>query len=186
MTANVEVIIGAREEALKVPNAALRFRPAGAADETRGGAPAGGPEAARQRTEESVRRLTERLQLTEAQQDGVREVFMEIGQAVRALREQGAPQEQISETVQRLRAGSVQRITALLDDEQRTQYRLLQAERSTGAPQRGRVWTLGADGRPQPVEVVFGISDGSATEIVRGTLQAGERVIVGADAADAR
>jgi HlyD family secretion protein len=44
----------------------------------------------------------------------------------------------------------------------------------------GRVWILGSGGKPQPVEVVSGITDGSFTEIVRGDLEPGQEVILGA------
>lgn len=44
----------------------------------------------------------------------------------------------------------------------------------------GRVWVLGPDGRPSPVDVITGISDGSFTEIIGGDLEPGRQVIVGA------
>jgi HlyD family secretion protein len=50
--------------------------------------------------------------------------------------------------------------------------------RGAAAPQT--VWTLGADGKPQPVEVQLGISDGTWTEVRSGDLQEGQAVIIGA------
>jgi HlyD family secretion protein len=50
-------------------------------------------------------------------------------------------------------------------------------------PGSGVVWVLGADGRPAPVEVTLGITDGAATEIVDGGLDAGRAVLVGVDTA---
>jgi HlyD family secretion protein len=44
---------------------------------------------------------------------------------------------------------------------------------------QGRVWVLGDDGKPTPVNIMIGITDGSFTEIVRGDLQVGQQVIVG-------
>jgi HlyD family secretion protein len=41
------------------------------------------------------------------------------------------------------------------------------------------VWVLGADARPRPVQVALGRSNGSATEIIDGSLRAGQEVIVG-------
>ncbi len=41
------------------------------------------------------------------------------------------------------------------------------------------VWTLGADGKPQPVDVQLGISDGTRTEVRSGNLHEGEPVILG-------
>ena len=48
-----------------------------------------------------------------------------------------------------------------------------------GGDKAHRVWVLGDDGRPKPVLVRLGISDGSFTEVVAGNLREGQRVIVG-------
>lgn len=42
-----------------------------------------------------------------------------------------------------------------------------------------RVWVLGQDGKPAPVRVRTGISDGSYTEITSGQLKEGQQVITG-------
>jgi len=41
------------------------------------------------------------------------------------------------------------------------------------------VWVLGQDGKPQARRVTVGLSDGSATEIVSGSLQEGDVIIIG-------
>jgi HlyD family secretion protein len=43
----------------------------------------------------------------------------------------------------------------------------------------GRVWVLDAQGKPAPVAVTLGITDGSSTEVVAGHLKEGTPVIVG-------
>ena len=43
----------------------------------------------------------------------------------------------------------------------------------------GRVYVLDAEGKPRPVSVVLGISDGSFTEVVRGDLKEGQEVVAG-------
>ncbi|PYN38880.1 MAG: hypothetical protein DME01_00005, partial [Candidatus Rokuibacteriota bacterium] len=43
----------------------------------------------------------------------------------------------------------------------------------------GRVWALGPDGELRSVELTLGITDGSATEVLRGDLKEGEEVVVG-------
>ncbi|MBI3625041.1 MAG: efflux RND transporter periplasmic adaptor subunit [Candidatus Rokubacteria bacterium] len=45
---------------------------------------------------------------------------------------------------------------------------------------QGRVWILGPDGKPKPLSVQLGISDGSFTEILDAALAEGQEVIVGA------
>ncbi|MGH7262632.1 MAG: efflux RND transporter periplasmic adaptor subunit [Candidatus Rokuibacteriota bacterium] len=51
------------------------------------------------------------------------------------------------------------------------------------APARGgltaRVWVLGPDGKPKPLAVQLGISDGSFTEVLDGALTEGQEIIVG-------
>jgi HlyD family secretion protein len=45
------------------------------------------------------------------------------------------------------------------------------------------LWVLAPGGRPQPVRVEVGITDGRMTEVAAGTLAAGDRVVTGQDAA---
>jgi HlyD family secretion protein len=42
------------------------------------------------------------------------------------------------------------------------------------------VWVLGDSGKPRPVAVQVGISDGTFVELVKGSLNEGEELIVGA------
>jgi HlyD family secretion protein len=44
----------------------------------------------------------------------------------------------------------------------------------------GRIWLL-RNGRPEPIEVVTGLDDGSFTEIVSGNVQPGDPVVTGED-----
>ena len=46
-------------------------------------------------------------------------------------------------------------------------------------PTAGRLWALGADGRPAPVSARTGLSDGAYTEIVEGPLKEGDEVVLG-------
>jgi len=112
MTASVSIIVARREEALKLPNSALRFTPP--------------------KIERAESRPT-------ASASG--------GEPVRS----SAPT-----------AGA----TASLDGQ--------------GMPSK-TVWRLGADGDPEAVPVQIGISDGNATELLRGDLKEGDEVIVGVD-----
>ncbi|PYN08682.1 MAG: hypothetical protein DME02_06570, partial [Candidatus Rokuibacteriota bacterium] len=49
----------------------------------------------------------------------------------------------------------------------------------TAAGTPGRVWILDAEGKPKAVAITLGISDGSATEVLRGDLKEGQEVITG-------
>jgi HlyD family secretion protein len=104
MTANVRIVVDHKPSALKIPNAALRFRPPGSAS----------PEA----------RLASRPQSPHA----------------------GGPREK-------------------------------------GA---SKVWILGADGKPAPVPLAIGITDGTFTEVLDGDLKEGQELIVGGSDRPAR
>ena len=47
-----------------------------------------------------------------------------------------------------------------------------------GTARAGRVWIVGADGKPQAVTLQLGITDGTQTEVLRGDLKEGQEVIV--------
>jgi HlyD family secretion protein len=55
---------------------------------------------------------------------------------------------------------------------------------SKGGASSGKVWVLGADGKPAPVEVKTGINDGNQTEVLEGDLKEGQEVIVGTVSSD--
>ncbi len=194
MTANIEIVIGARQNILKVASAALRFHPPGAEAARQsgdgggmgggGGGGGGGPEAARERAAALIKRLTETLALSADQHTGVGEIFKETGRAIRALFQGGTPADQRREMIQQLRAKSSQRIGLLLNPDQLKKYQQMRAEAKLGGNQRGQVWRLGDGGgtqagAPQAVNVVSGISDGTVSEIVSGDLAEGDQIIIG-------
>jgi HlyD family secretion protein len=108
MTANLQIVTDEREDVLRIPNAALRFRPAVAmaSSETQ--------------SEASPRRRPR-------------------GQDAQAGRNEGTS---------------------------------------------GRIYRVGPDGNPQAVPVRLGVTDGAYTEILRGDVQEGAAIIVGAPRAD--
>ena len=95
------------------------------------------------------------------------------------MRQQGATPEDIRAEVKRLREQNQQAILPILTPEQREKYRGMMAKRATNPVTRGLIWVLGEDGKPFPVEIFTGVSDGAFTEIVRGDIDAGKEVIVG-------
>jgi HlyD family secretion protein len=194
MTANVRIVTDTRESALKVPNAALRFRPAGVSAEPReaGGAaaaePGALPDEAKKKSakggekgEGMLERLTQELKLTPEQRSKVEAILNQTRDRIRALppaEEKGERRKQ----AERARADSRARIAEVLTPEQRKRYEEMTPARGPGgraAVTRGRVWVQGPDGRPKAVDVRLGLSDGTHTEVVGGDLQEGSQVIVG-------
>jgi HlyD family secretion protein len=194
MTANVRIVVDTRENALKVPNAALRFRPAGAADtrdsgasQEPGGAPpaegeskkGGGGQAAAQAQRE---RLTKELQLTPEQQGKLDAILNETRDRIRALdtEDKGERRRQSD----RLRTESRARIAEILNPEQRKRYEEMTPGRAGGGRSvtAGRVWVVDDTGKPKAVSVRIGLADGTYSELVDGALPEGAQVIVGTQA----
>lgn len=138
MTANLQIITDEREDVLRIPNAALRFRPSVTMVATEAG-------------------------------DG-----MPDSQPGRRPR---LPDEQ---------AGNGEgRGTAPNGQGPRRRPRGEQAGSMQDEGTRARVYRVGPDGNPQPLAVRLGVTDGAYTEILRGDLQEGAAIIIGAPRADA-
>jgi HlyD family secretion protein len=184
MTANVKLVVSEKSDVLKIPNAALRFRPpgmevpAGPAPGSRQAPATGG--GGRPSAENIRERLVTGLGLTEAQQQKLDPILQDTRQQMMAL--QGVPEHERQERSQKIREGSRARIREILTPEQQGRYdemvRSLGGEGRAGTS-TGRVWVIGPDGKPLAITLTLGISDGATTEVVRGDLKDGQEVIVG-------
>ena len=183
MTANVRIIVDTRENVLKVPNAALRYRPAGAADaRDAGAAPAEGGKAdgkgrgGAQAAEATRERLVKDLNLNAEQQARLESITRETREKIQALTVED--QAERRRQVERLRAESRARIAEILNPEQRARYEQMSSG-SSGLSTSGRVWVLDNTGRPRAANVRTGLTDGTYAQLVGGDLQEGAQVIVG-------
>jgi len=192
MTANVELVIGERADAIQVPSSALRFTPRGIEVPSAGGgggSGGGGGQGGQGQGGSGgggmrgmMQQLNENLNLNAEQQEAARAIFMEMGQSIRGLREGGMEADQMGPAIAQLRRQMTQKLEALFDPEQKRLYHELTAEAAASQGVRGRVWTVGPEGSPVPANVMIGISDGSRTEILRGEIEPGNQVIVGESA----
>lgn len=193
MTANVRIVVDTRENALKVPNAALRFRPAGVADTRDTGAPqgpAGAPAAeaesrkgaSGQQAQAQREMLIKELKLAPEQQARLDAILNESRDRIRAL-DTGDKGERRRQA-ERLRAESRARIAEMLTPEQRKRYEeMVPGPGGRGrSAASGRVWVVDDTGTPKPVSVRTGLADGTYSELVSGELQEGTQVIVGTQA----
>jgi len=179
MTANVKLVVAQKPSALKVPNAALRFRPAGVEAPTSpapaaGGAGSGGPSA-----EEIRERLVKGLNLSDDQQKKLEPILQESREQRRGLQWLPSDAERRSKA-QKIREAQRARIREILTEEQKTRYDEMAAsagEARSGTA--GRVWVIGPDGKPAAISVTLGLSDGASTEVLRGDVREGQEVIVG-------
>jgi HlyD family secretion protein len=191
MTANVKMIVAEKPSVLKIPNAALRFRPAGSEGgpatpgappaESGGGRPGAG--GGRPSLEQIRERLVKGLGLNEEQQKKLDPILADSRQQMMAL--QGLSDQERQAQARKIREATRARIREILTAEQRVKYDEMAAaagegrgggDPRSGAP--GRVWIL--DGvKVKPVPLTLGISDGAATEILAGDLKEGQEIIVG-------
>jgi HlyD family secretion protein len=172
-----------RDNALKIPNAALRFRPAGAGGANKdaaktsgsGGAPAKGGQGGQALRE----RLTKELKLNAEQQAKLEEIQRATREKIQAIAA-NSPEERRKQAA-RLRAESRVQIAAMLNEEQKARYEEIVSEGRRAT--RGQVWILDENGKPKSVNVRLGLSDGTHTELVGGTLKEGAEIIVASGAA---
>jgi len=151
MTANVRVITDVRENVLKVPNAALRFKPPGAPDPAKSASVSGAgfgsstlqaaldlvmsPAQAQGQSQgqgqgggiQAYReRLERELALTETQKASVDAVFVSMRERFAGIRE--APQEERAALGEKLRNDMRRRINEVLDPAQRKTFASINAE----------------------------------------------------------
>ena len=211
MTANAKMIVAEKASVLKIPNAALRFRPAGTDGAPAAGSPGGaaarpaGPDGAAPRggerggeraggggrpsLEQIRERLVTSLKLTEEQQKKLDPILQDSRQQMQALRE--APEDQRQQRGQRIREATRLRIREILTPEQQARYDETSGggggaggrDPQSGSP--GRVFIVDGE-KLKPIQLTLGISDGSATEILRGDLAEGQDIVIGATGAASR
>lgn len=194
MTTNVRITVANRDQVLRLPNAALRYRPPGAAAkgekgtqkagaqkagaQKATGAPGGGGQA--QATRE---RLTRELGLSDEQQAKLEAIQKSTAEKIAAISADDPAQRK--KEVGRLRAQSRTEIAAILNADQLKRYEALAAEQRGVVTTRGTVWVVDGAGRPKAIQVRLGISDGSFTELLGGELKEGDAVIIGGGASKA-
>jgi HlyD family secretion protein len=232
MTANVRIVTDVRNDALKVPNAALRFKPPGwteapksaglpaplaavllawvpeVAAQGRPGEPAassaspatsatsaakpgetrpsavggpGGPGGPGGQMAAFRQRLERDLALTDAQRAQLDDIFGGMRERFMALRD--APEGDRAKRSERLRADMRAQIGEILDPAQKKKYAEILVELAGRSVARGRVFVPGPEGKPVPLELRLGLSDGAFTEVIAvtgdGKLDAGDLVYVG-------
>jgi HlyD family secretion protein len=182
MTANVRIITDSRSDVLKVPNAALRFKPAAAAAQRL--APADGPSGNRGGQAGAMReRLEIELRLTDAQKARLDAIFAAMRDKMMAARE--APQADRQKAMERSRSEMQAQIGDMLTPEQKTRYEQITAEQGERRGARagstpGRIYILDEKRRPKEVNVRLGLSDGMMTEVMSPQVTEGMDVITGA------
>src|SRR2546428_775997 len=181
MTANVKLVVAEKSSVLKLPNAALRFRPAGGDAVVPSGPPGGATASGQPSLEQTRDWLVRDLKLSADQQKKLEPILQDSRKQFMALQSSGLAEPDRRARAQKLRDAARVRIREILTPEQQTRYDELSGvsgdDRRGGVA--GRAWLLGPDGKPAPVQLTLGLSDGTFTEILRGDLKEGPEIIVG-------
>lgn len=195
MTANAEIQIASRSDALRVPNAALRFKPEGIAAPATGGMMGGGGAMF-----DELRKIAATLDITAEQQglldgvlDGMRQRFEQRRQAMAAAGTQNGgqgasgpqsptaaasgPTAEMRERMRKMFSDAMAPFRDSLDASQRQRWDA-ELELLSNA-RRVTLWLL-KDGKPVAAGVRAGVSDGTHTEVIGGGMTEGTEVIVGA------
>lgn len=122
-------------------------------------------------------RLAEELKPSETQRAQLEDIFAESRQKFARVRDIRVEADRRRE-VERIRAETNARIAEILTPEQKPAWERLLAESGRGQSSTGRVWQL-AEGKPKPLDVRLGLTDGTSTELVSTALPEGAEVIIG-------
>lgn len=186
MTANLQIVTDDRQDVLRVPNAALRFRPLGGptalpapapaeAQATRGGGGGRAAGALRERIEEEV-------QPTPEQKQAIATIMSEQRAAGRQATA-GLSEDERRAAFRAARTELRAKIAAVLDPERRTKFEALMQEGRPAAQSDvtpGRVYVLDGEGQPKPVAIRLGPSDGAFTQVLPAAgIAEGVEVVIG-------
>lgn len=186
MTANVSIVLGKRDGALRIPNAALRFKPRdGSAVASASEPPTqeslalgqttrGRPDAGRQ-----ADRLRDELGLNDQQYEQIEGIYRRLGEQMRKqIAQNGGPRRfgpdprQIMRTMQ---SNAEKQLESILDDQQRLKFKQMRSGRTER--KQAVVFVQSADGQLEQRNLIVGLQDDSFTEVLRG-LEEGEAVVV--------
>lgn len=189
MTANADIVIQQLRGVLKAPAAALRWSPPDAQPQTRqrtGGAPVGGPpgggQGGGQRQGAMGARILDQLDLDAGQRKKAEAILAEA--RTKALARASGDPAARRQAMRAMTQEVMTKIEPILKPAQKEKLVALRARMAAGGGRgqgggmaSGVVYVL-RDGKPTPVPVRVGATDGSFTQIV-GPLKAGDEVIIG-------
>jgi HlyD family secretion protein len=202
MTANVRIVTDSRDSVLKVPNAALRFRPAGESAAAKGdgakegqgkatqGADAGASKGAGTsgggggQLNQFRERIVAELKMDAEQQQRLDPIFAEMRNKFMGVRD--LPEEARARQSAAIRSDMRARVEEILKPEQKARYAELVTELAGraggGQTTRGRIYLMDAN-KPKAIEVRVGLSDGAMSEVAGDGLVEGAEVIIGLQSA---
>lgn len=189
MTANVDMVLGSRQNVLTVPNSALTYAPRGSQPEPQSSSGGGGSGAGGGRPgggggfmtpEQRAKQLGEQLDLTDDQESKVAEIYQSSMQRMSAMFASagrgGSPGggSDMRQRMMNLFNEANKEIAEILDPDQRAKFEEMNAMRSGN---RQSVYVLTETGEEERKSIVIGLQDDNMAEVVSG-LDEGDMVIV--------
>ena len=180
MTADAAVRVAVVKDALVLPNAALRFRPEGAAGRRSGAG-------ARRPVQETAlyRKTVDALALRPDQSAELAQILQQGRQKLKQAYAMAESGQDLKPAWHAFFTRFLTELAPILDPGQLVRFkvyreRLLETlkKRSSGVRRRARIYVPGANG-PEAVAVVVGITDETETEVIGDELAEGDRVIIG-------
>ncbi|MGD8325263.1 MAG: efflux RND transporter periplasmic adaptor subunit, partial [Gammaproteobacteria bacterium] len=183
MTANVNIVLGEKDDVLRVSNSALRFTPPGVERQDEGGF--------QSNLDDRLERLTAELGLDSTQRRAVESALRGMEEAMAEIRA-GSQGSRFAgpggfgaqrERIRQMRQSTQNQLAGVLSPEQLAAFEQRFAGRGGGARDSGanmrpgQVWVVD-NGEPKRIRVLTGLSDDQFTEIVSDELSDGDEVIV--------
>ena len=176
MTANVEIVLGSKQNVLQVANAALRFIPKGVAAEDAVASQTAGSHGTSGRGA-IFERLKETMDLTRDQESRIDDLSAEMRTKMQSLAGSG-DRGAMRGAFQQVRQNMNSKLRAILTPEQRKTFDQMVANRTpTREESRPATVYVLEDDEPTAVSVRVGLADDQSTEVVSG-LQEGDAIIV--------
>lgn len=179
MTANVNIIVSEKDNVLKLPNAALRFKPLG---EVKKAKPKTAPPVReRERFKKTIKGLKMDGNQADAYAVAVAQADVKLKSALAETENRAEKREAYILYLKQLDKG----LETILRDPQLVRYRnwkKMMEKRRKMNPDLGRqasVYVLDDDGLPQEVKLTIGVTNDEETELRKGRFKEGDRVIVG-------
>lgn len=185
MTANVTIVVAEEKDALKIPNAALRFRPLG---EIKKAAEQQQRQSTNVRDSEQFKKTVEYLKMDSAQVDKYEVIVKEAGAKLKSQLQGGGDDQDRRMAFRTYMTTMGRKLQEILREDQakklRAYYKILAANRKKMRKNKGRpgkVYVLDEDGKPKELKLVIGVSSDTETQVISGKLKEGDGIIIGLD-----
>lgn len=179
MTANVSIEVARVDDVLKVPNAALRFKPQ-TGDENK-------PEPQRKDKNKMLNRLTKELELNEAQAASLGSIIKAEGAKLQSITKTAESEDIKKKAFRDFMKQVITQLYPLLSTGQSEKMSAWIAQRRkaaagrTGEKKRATVYVTNEQGKPELVKIWSGISNETETQILTRRLKVDDEVIIGID-----